>query len=200
MNAPAALQRAPNCVHPGLAGPLRPPVLGLDRRGDLDRHQVAAGVVDPHRQARRDRHGGGAHLDAADLAGRPRHLGRGAVFGVRPRLPAGDRVWRVAADPLPKDIDEAAGDHWVASNRRLWSTGTLEKVVLMGFLWVIYAQVLPESGASTLELFLGVANFVVINAALSLMIARRTRSLASAPAAFGAQALLNIALVLVGTG
>lgn len=25
-------------------------------------------------------------------------------FGVRPRLPAGDRVWRVAADPLPESL------------------------------------------------------------------------------------------------
>jgi hypothetical protein len=33
-------------------------------------------------------------------------------FGVGPRLPAGDRVWRVAADPLPKDIDERARTRW----------------------------------------------------------------------------------------
>jgi hypothetical protein len=35
---------------------------------------------------------------------------------------------------------------WRRLVRRLWSTGTLEKVVLMDFLWAIYAQVLPESG------------------------------------------------------
>ena len=119
-------------------------------------------------------------------------------FVVRPRLPAYDHGWRIAADPLPEDIDEAAErDRWVAAHGRLWSTGTLEKVVLMGFLWIIYAQVLPGVRASTAQLFLGVAVFVVVNAAFSLGVARRTRSLESTVAAFGARVVLNVVLVVL---
>ncbi|MEV6489023.1 hypothetical protein AB0M20_10375 [Actinoplanes sp. NPDC051633] len=121
-------------------------------------------------------------------------------YVVRPRLPARERPLRLAADPLPEDIDEAAErDRWVAANHRLWSTGTLEKVVLIGFLWVIYAQVLPPVSADADDLFVGVAIFVVINAAISLAVARRTRSLESALAAFGARLLLNVALVLLSS-
>jgi hypothetical protein len=124
----------------------------------------------------------------------------GFWFVIRPRLPERDHSWRVAADPLPEDIDEAAErDRWVAVHSRLWSTGTLEKVVLLGFLWVIYAQVLPGITARPLPLFLGVAVFVVVNAAVSLGIARRTRSLESALGAFAARVVLNISLVLVAS-
>ena len=119
-------------------------------------------------------------------------------FVVRPRLPARDHGWRVAADPLPEDMDEAAErDRWVARHGRLWSTGTLEKVALMGLLWVIYASVLPGIDASSAELFLGVAVFVVLNAAFSLGVARRSRSLESAVAAFGVRVVLNAVLVVL---
>jgi hypothetical protein len=85
----------------------------------------------------------------------------------------------------------------VARHGRLWSTGTLEKVVLMGLLWVIYASVLPGVDASSLELFVGVAVFVVLNAAFSLAVARRARSLESALAAFGVRVVLNIGLLVL---
>jgi hypothetical protein len=121
-------------------------------------------------------------------------------FVVRPRLPAVDHPWRPAADPLPEHIDEAAErDRWVASNSRLRSTGTLEKVALMGLLWVIYAQVLPGVTASTIELFLGVAVFVVLNAAVSIAVGRGGRGLESAVAAFGARVVLNVVLVLLAS-
>jgi hypothetical protein len=119
-------------------------------------------------------------------------------FVARPRMPARDHGWRIAADPLPEGIDEAAErDRWVAVHSRLWSTSTLEKVVLLGLLWVIYAQVLPGITAGPIELFIGVAVFVVVNAAMSLAIARRTASLESALAAFAGRVALNILLVLV---
>ena len=121
-----------------------------------------------------------------------------ATFVVLPRLPGRERAPRLPADPLPEDIDEAhERDRWVADNHRLWSTGTLEKVVLMGFLWVIYAQVLPAGTASAPEIFISVAVFVVINAAISLAVARRARSLESALAAFAVRALINVSIVFV---
>ena len=65
-------------------------------------------------------------------------------FVVRPRLLPADWSWRVAADPLPEEMDTAAErDAWTAANVRVWSWSTLEKVVLIGLLSTIYARILP---------------------------------------------------------
>jgi len=117
---------------------------------------------------------------------------------VRRRLPAPDWSWRVAADPLPAEIDTAAQrQRWVATHGRLLSVGTAEKVVLIGLLSVIYGQVLPDRQSTAFELFLGIAVFVVVNAAISLWVARRSRTVESVLAAFGLRALLNAGLVLL---
>jgi hypothetical protein len=119
-------------------------------------------------------------------------------YVIRPRLPAPDHTWRIAADPLPAEIDtEAERNRWVKATGRLLSAATAEKVVLVGLMVVIYAQVLPGLRASNLELFLGVSVFVVVNAALSLWVARGGRGLESMLAAFGARVLLNTILVIV---
>jgi len=119
-------------------------------------------------------------------------------FVVRPRLPVRDHSWRVAADPLPAGMDIAAGrDRWIAARGRLLSTATVEKVVLVGFLGVIYGQVMPERRSTEMQLFLGIAVFVVVNAAISLWVARRGRSLDYALLAFGARVLMNVGLVLL---
>jgi hypothetical protein len=119
-------------------------------------------------------------------------------YVVRPRLPVPDHTWRVVADPLPAEIDtEAERRRWVAAHGRLLSVGTAEKVVLVGLMFVIYAQVLPGVRASNTELFLGTAVFVVVNAAMSLWAARSGRRLESMLAAFGVRALTNTILVVV---
>lgn len=119
-------------------------------------------------------------------------------FVVRPRLPERDHALRVAADPLPADMATAADrDRWVAVHGRVWSAATVEKVVLVGFLSVIFGQVMPDRRSTEVQLFLGIAAVVVVNAAVSLWVARRGRSLDSALAAFGARVLLNVGLVLV---
>jgi hypothetical protein len=127
-------------------------------------------------------------------------------FVVRPRQPAPDWSWHVAADPLPDGAGTvAARSRWAATHGRLLSTGTLEKVTLIGLLWVIYAQVLPDSGATPLQLFLGTTVFVVANAAISLGVARSGRGAEFMLVAFGIRVLLNAGLIvlagwLVGDG
>jgi hypothetical protein len=65
-----------------------------------------------------------------------------AAHFLRPRLPAPDWSLRLAADPLPAQIDTAAKrDAWVAAHGRLRSLATLEKVMLVGLVCVIYGQV-----------------------------------------------------------
>jgi hypothetical protein len=121
-----------------------------------------------------------------------------AVHYLRPRLPAPDWGLRLAADPLPAQVDTAAKrDAWVAAHGRLRSLATLEKVVLVGLVCVIYGEVLPDVRSSGTALFLGVGAFVVVNAALSLAVSRRARSVDSAVLAFGVRVVVNAVLVLL---
>jgi hypothetical protein len=114
-----------------------------------------------------------------------------------PRLPAPAWSLRVEADPLPVEIDTAAErDHWVSSHWRVWSEPTIEKVALIGLLCVIYGEVLPGVRSTELQLFLGIAAFVVINVAVSLAVARRAGSTESVAVAFALRALVNIGLVV----
>jgi hypothetical protein len=121
-----------------------------------------------------------------------------AVHILRPRLPVPDWSLRLAADPLPEQIDTAAKrDAWVAAHGRLLSPATLEKVMLVGLVSVIYGQVLPDVHTSSTRLFLGIAVFVVINAVLSLAVSRRFRGVDSAILSFGVRVVANVVLVLL---
>ena len=119
-------------------------------------------------------------------------------FVVRPRLLTPDCSWRVAADPLPGEMDTAAErDSWTAANVRVWSWSTLEKVVLIGLLSTIYARILPGLEVSDLRMFLGIAAYVVANAAISLAFARRGGSREGLAASFGVRVVVNLGLVLL---
>jgi hypothetical protein len=125
-------------------------------------------------------------------------LAAGGWFWLRPRLPSRAWDWHVAAEPLPEEIDTAAErDRWVAAHGRVWSAATAEKVVLLGLLCITYGELLPGRRTTDLELFLGVAAFVVVNAAISMAVARRSGSVESLLAAFGARVVLNIGMVAV---
>jgi len=121
------------------------------------------------------------------------------VWG-RPRLLPADHPWRFEADPLPEPVASAAGQaRLYAEYGGVWSTATVEKVVLLGLLSVIFAQTLPGFEGSNFELFLGIAAVVVINAAFSLALARRERTIESTALAFVACMIGNVALVLVAS-
>jgi hypothetical protein len=150
-----------------------------------------------------------AQLDVTDFLGEHPWIGvavavllivGGSVtwLAIRHRLPAPDWPWRVAAGPVPAELGTAAGrNRWVAAHGRLLSAGTAEKVVLLGLIFVIYAQVLPGRQTSNLQLFLGVAVFVVANAAISLWVARGARGVESVLLAFALRVLMNVGLVLL---
>ena len=119
------------------------------------------------------------------------------VWG-RPRLLPADHTWRFAADPLPEEMDTAAEQsRWAAEHGAVWSMATLEKVVLLGLLSVIFAQTLPGVHASNLQLFFGIAAVVVVNAAFTLALARRSRTLQSTALTVVARLVANVALVAV---
>ncbi len=119
-------------------------------------------------------------------------------FGVRPRLPAPEWPWRLRADPLPEGMDSAPEQAaWRAREGRVLSVATAEKIVLLGLVSVIYAQTLPGIHASNTQLFLGVGGFVVVNAGITMVLARRGRSVERIGLAVLARLLVDVALVAV---
>ena len=119
-------------------------------------------------------------------------------FVVRPRLRPPDWPLRLEADPLHEDIDTAAEQAaWAASYGRVRSTATVEKVVLLGLLAVVFGNMLPGVHTSSTQLFVGVAVVVVVNAAITLAAARRSMSVESITLAFAARLAANALLVLL---
>jgi hypothetical protein len=119
-------------------------------------------------------------------------------FVVRPRLLPTDWSWRLAADPLPDEMDTAKErDAWTAAHVRVLSWSTVEKVVLIGLLSTIYARILPGLEVSDLRMFVGISVFVVANAAISIAVAKRTGTREGLAGDFGARVLVNLALVLL---
>jgi hypothetical protein len=116
----------------------------------------------------------------------------------RPRLLPPDHPLRLAADPLPEAMDTGAEQSRAyADAGAVWSVATLEKVILLGLLSVIFAQTLPGLEVTTFQLFVSVAVVVVVNAAFTLARARHSRSLASTTLTFVARCVANVALVAV---
>ena len=119
-------------------------------------------------------------------------------FVVRPRTAPPDWPVKLRADPLPEEIDTAAEvAAWEAATGRLVSWATLERVVLVGLLSVLFAQVLPGVDASATEVFGGVSVFVVINAAMVLAMHRRAHSIESMAVNFLARIGVNVVLVII---
>ena len=128
----------------------------------------------------------------------PRTDPRSLVFVVRPRLPQADWSLRLAADPLPAAIADASERAaWQARHRKVFDEAALEKILLIGLISVIYGRVLPGVEASSLQIFLGVAVFAIINAALGLWAAKRGHSWQSAGVSFLVVFVVNIGLVAV---
>jgi hypothetical protein len=120
------------------------------------------------------------------------------LFVVRPRLPQGDWSLRLAADPLPAAIDEASERAaFQAAHRKVFDEAALEKIFLIGLISVIYGRVLPGVEATSLQIFLSVAFYALINAAIGLWAAKRGHSWESAGISFAVVFATNVVLVAI---
>lgn len=125
-------------------------------------------------------------------------LGAGFWWGVRPRLPQTQWPWRLTADPLPEQMDTAEEQYaWHAQWGSLRTWATVEKVVLVGLLAVVFSETLPGVRATQLQVFIGVGVVVLVNAVFTLVQSRRGNAIASLGAAFVMRLLANIALVTI---
>ena len=117
---------------------------------------------------------------------------------VQPRMPEPEHAWRVEADPIPAEIaDPAARDAWIARHRQVFDRRLFEKIVLVGLVCVIFAQIVPGVTATDGEIIVGAAILITIDSLLGLAVARRSRGFASLAVSFAALALANGALVAV---
>ena len=117
---------------------------------------------------------------------------------VRPRLWPPDWSWKFRPEPLPEAIDEPEEqDAWRMRYDAILSTGTLEKVMLVGLVAVIFSQMLPDFTGSTTDVFIGVAAVVVVNSGITLAAARRRWTIKSTALAFAARLAMNVGLVLI---
>jgi hypothetical protein len=117
-------------------------------------------------------------------------------FLVRPRLLPPDWDWRVAADPLPEEMDTAAEQSaWYAKWGVIRTWSTVEKIVLVGLISIVYGEILPGAESTPFQLFVGVAVVVVVNTGFTLALARRSWTIASTGLAFLARVVANVVLV-----
>jgi len=107
----------------------------------------------------------------------------------------------LAARELPEEIDEARErDRAIAEGWRLFDMRLAEKIVLVAFVTVIFAEVLPGVNAAPTQLVGGTALIVTLNTFLRLRSARAGRSLESAVMSFILLALTNLGVVFVADG
>jgi len=113
------------------------------------------------------------------------------------RLPPTDRELGLAADAhQPAFSDEQAQRALAEEARSVVDAALFEKIVLVALVSLIFAQVLPDVQASSLQLTIGVAIIVVINTALSHWLARRGFGRVSVPRHFAVMGLVNAGLFL----
>ncbi|KKG09080.1 hypothetical protein [Methanosarcina sp. 2.H.A.1B.4] len=91
--------------------------------------------------------------------------------------------------PIPKTMKE--------QRERLINNQVIEKIVLISLLTIIFAQILPDVRANSIQIAIIVAVFVVINTALSHWLARNGRHWSSIIREFIVMSAVNMGLVLI---
>ena len=150
-----------------------------------------------------------AQLDTTDVVGEHPWvggvMGLGIVavllvfwYGVRPRLRAPDHGLGLPADPVPANMRHRAQRNAALVKRgRVFDLRLLEKVVLISFVTMIFASIIPSITATPLDIMWSSAVLVAINSAIGLYRARRGLGYDDLLLSFFALAATNTALVLV---
>jgi hypothetical protein len=121
------------------------------------------------------------------------------------RLPPADRSVQFTAEVHRPDFgQERARRAFAEEARHIVDAALFEKIALVALLSLIFAQVLPDVQASTVQLAIGLAVIVIVNTALSHWLARRGVGLIPTTQHFfamvGVNALIFVAIALVLPG
>jgi hypothetical protein len=119
-------------------------------------------------------------------------------FYVRPRLPAPDWAFRLAAEPLPVTMDEAQerrAERWRRGG--ILSGELFEKAIgLLTLIVIIFAQVIPGLDASVTQVAVASTIVVVLNTLVSVGLARFGRTAISVVLGFPLFMAMNLLFVL----
>jgi hypothetical protein len=85
---------------------------------------------------------------------------------------------------------------YMAQYGKVWSVASLEKLFLIGLIFIIFASIVPNADVSNIRLFFWIAVFVLLNAVISLAVARKHWSTESVLSSFGARVLINAGLLI----
>jgi hypothetical protein len=114
------------------------------------------------------------------------------------RLPPADWPLSIDANDHLDISPEAVENQWIPKETgRFFNSVLLEKIALVSLVSIIFAQILPEVRATTLELALGVAFVIVLNTVLSHWLAGRGTTWRSTLQQFIVMVVVNFGLVLV---
>jgi len=117
-----------------------------------------------------------------------------AVWGVRKAIKAAPPPdWPVSMDVEQHPQSTRIGVTPAVPKTFEWDL--LEKAMLAALIWIIFAQVLPSTDSSPIEITFSVGALVVANAVVSQWMVRRGRSWASTASQFGAMLLVNAVIV-----
>jgi hypothetical protein len=83
-----------------------------------------------------------------------------------------------------------------ALSSRIWTRELLEKMVMMSMIIFIFSKIIPGTDTTNLQLTLGVAVLIIINAALSEWFARHGRTYETAAQQFFAMAAINAGIIV----
>jgi hypothetical protein len=118
-----------------------------------------------------------------------------SAFGWRKRNDVPARDWTFTVDVDRHQPPAASAG---VAQERFWSMVLVEKIVLLAFIGVIFAQVLPDVRSTNLRLAIGVTVLVVLNAAVTQWLrSRRGATWATAAGAFVVTLAINVGLVLI---
>lgn len=117
-------------------------------------------------------------------------------FWVRPRLRPADHPLTVAAPALPAGLERGETRRALRVRRgTVLDRLTFEKIALLSIVSTIFAQILPGTDASPLQITVAVAVLVVVDSAVGLATARAGRGYDAAVPSFLALALVNVGFV-----
>lgn len=102
---------------------------------------------------------------------------------------------KLAADPLPEQIDERSEQLSLTAGSRVLGPALLEKIVLVSLVSLIFANILPGVRATAVQLYVAIALLIVVNAFLSHWLALRGRGWDSIAREFVVMAAVNLGLV-----
>ncbi len=119
----------------------------------------------------------------------------GAWWFITKKLPAKDYALSFSADAQQPEFSADQKEEAVAwQSRGVFTRDLVEKVAMVSLISIIFSTVLPDVRATNLQLALGVAVVIALNAGISEWLARRGREWASIAREFVAMAVVNFGL------